>query len=234
MTTRYAILLRHGDYRQKPETPSALQPYGLTESGKQQALDAGRELARMAEDQGWRLSPEVFSSRQQRAWQTATLMCQSLSEASGLTLSVSEDEALAERGVGALANLTLAEIEQVLADDPRHAPPPGDWKSDSHYKLPVQGAESLMEAGERVAAFLREKLGEPDERHPGANARIFVGHGAALRHAAHHLGVLEFEEIRRLSMYHAKPVVLKFGADGTWSHHCGAWKQRRSLETAMD
>lgn len=234
MTTRYAILLRHGDYRQKPETPSALQPHGLTDAGKEQALEAGNALARLAEDEGWQIAPEVFSSRQQRAWQTAALMCQSFSEATGLPLAVSEHEALAERSVGALANLTVAEIEQVLADDPRHAPPPGDWKSDSHYRLPVQGAESLMEAGERVAAFLKEQIGRLDERQPGANAQIFVGHGAAIRHAAHHLGVLEFEEIRQLSMHHARPVVLKTGADGTWSHHCGAWKQRRISETAVD
>ncbi|PVB59819.1 histidine phosphatase family protein [Labrenzia sp. 011] len=234
MSERYAILLRHGDYRQKAKTPSALQPYGLTEAGKEQALDAGRELALMASDQGWRLAPEVFSSRQQRAWQTASLVCHSLSEASGLTFRTTEDEALAERSVGALANLTLAEIEQILEDDPRHAPPPADWKSDSHYTLPVQGAESLMEAGDRVAAFLKRRFGDLEDRHPGATAQIFVGHGAALRHAAHQLGVLAFGEIRQLSMHHARPVVLKAGADGTWSHHCGDWKQRHSLETAMD
>jgi len=233
MTARFAILLRHGDYHQKPDTPSALQPYGLTEKGKAQADEAGKDLVRLASDEGWQIAPHVFSSRQQRAWQTAALLCQALSDGAGQAFQVTEDDALCERSVGALANLTLAEIERVLADDPRYPPPPKDWKSDSHYRLPVQGAESLMEAGQRVAGFLTEKLAELDGR-SGANAQIFVGHGAAIRHAAHHLGVLSFDEIRHLSMHHATPVVLKRGGDGNWSHHCGAWKQRRVPETAMD
>ena len=233
MTDRYAILLRHGAYHQKPDTPSALQPFALTETGKAQARDAGRALASLVAEYGFRIAPDIFCSRQQRAWQTATLLGQSLAEVTGLEITITEDEALAERSVGAFANLTLAEIEQVLAEDPRHAAPPADWKANSHYRLPAQGAESLMEAGERVARFLRENLDALTGDGP-ADARVFVGHGAAFRHAAHHLGVLAFDDIRRLSMHHARPVVLKVGSDGVWSHVTGAWKERRAPETALD
>lgn len=233
MTARFAILVRHGAYHQKPGTPSALQPFPLTEAGKAQASEAGRELAALAETHGWTLAPNVISSRQQRAWQTATLLGQALSAATGIDCTVTEDEALAERSVGAFANLTIPEIEQVLADDPRHPLPPEDWKSNSHYKLPAQGAESLMEAGQRVAALLTRKL-DALAADPVANAQIFVGHGAAFRHAAHHLGVLAFDDIRKISMHHAKPVVLKFSPDAGWSHEAGAWKQRQVLEMAMD
>lgn len=233
MTERYAILVRHGAYHQKPGTPSAFQPFPLTEAGKAQARDAGRELAALAADHGWTLSPDVWCSRQQRAWQTATLLSQSLSDVTGTGYTVTEDEALAERSVGAFANLTIPEIEQVLADDPRYTAPPEDWKSNSHYKLPAQGAESLLEAGGRVAAFLKARL-EALAAAPAANAQIFVGHGAAFRHAAHHLGVLAFDDIRKVSMHHAKPVVLKCSPDAGWSHFAGAWKQRQLLETALD
>jgi len=233
MTVRFAILIRHGAYHQKPGTPSALQPFPLTESGKAQAIDVGREVADLASDRGWILAPDVFCSRQQRAWQTATLLGQSLSDVTGTGNAIIEDEALAERSVGAFANLTIPEIEQVLADDPRYALPPEDWKSNSHYKLPAQGAESLLEAGERVAAFLTARL-EALAGGSEANAQIFVGHGAAFRHAAHHLGVLAFDDIRKVSMHHAKPVVLKLGPDEGWSHETGAWKQRQLLETGLD
>ncbi|ASP34367.1 histidine phosphatase family protein [Labrenzia sp. VG12] len=233
MTDRFAILVRHGAYHQKPGTPSALQPFPLTDGGKAQALALGKELAGLAAEHGWQLSRTVYCSLQQRAWQTAQLLCQSLSEAINEDFSVLEQAALAERSVGAFANLTIPEIEQILMEDPRHQLPPEDWKSNSHYRLPAQGAESLLEAGERVAAFLKTSM-ERSEAKMSGTAQIFVGHGAAFRHAAHHLGVLAFDDIRRFSMHHAKPVILKFNAATGWTHHLGAWKQRHVLETATD
>ncbi|ERP86281.1 hypothetical protein Q669_14540 [Labrenzia sp. C1B10] len=233
MTDRFAILVRHGAYNQKPDTPSALQPYGLTDVGKVQAQELGAEIADIARQEGFRLAPEILCSRQLRAWQTAALLGQSLGEVLRSDFTITEDEALAERSVGALANLTLREIEQVIADDPRTASLPGDWKSNSHHRLPVQGAESLMEAGQRVAAFLDQKMTDLDDE-AGPGARIFVGHGASIRHAAHCLGVLTFDQIRQLSMHHARAVVLKLERDGTWVHHRGDWKLRQPLETATD
>lgn len=233
MTDRFALLVRHGAYHQKPDTPSALQPFPLSEAGVKQARDAGGAVAALAVASGLRLSPEVFCSRQQRAWQTATLLAQALSQTTGQDLHVSENEALAERSVGAFANMTITEIEQVLAEDPRLPLPPPDWKANSHYTLPVQGAESLMGAGRRVAAFLCDRI-EALGSTADANAQIYVGHGAAFRHAAHHLGVLAFDDIRALSMHHARPVVLKFSPETGWSHHAGAWKQRQVLQTAID
>jgi len=233
MTDRFAILLRHGAYHQKPGVPSALQPYGLTASGQDQARAAADEVTGLAEAEGWRVNPEIICSRQQRAWQTAATLAAELTVATGQSFQILEDEALAERSVGAFANLSAAEIEDILDRDPRYARPPQNWKSDSHFKLPAQGAESLIEAGARVAHCLRLHMERLPE-HAGPDTRIFVGHGASLRHAAHHLGVLGLEDIRRLSMHHARPVVLKCTQDGTWHHHIGSWKERQPLETALD
>ncbi|MGB5442463.1 MAG: hypothetical protein WBN57_07545, partial [Gammaproteobacteria bacterium] len=109
--------------------------------------------------------------------------------------------------------------------DPRFAAPPGDWKADSHYRLPLQGAESLLEAGARVAGHLSQSMaailpGEHDR------VKIFVGHGAAFRHAACHLGVLAIGQLRQLSMFHCQPVLLEYLADGKWIHVGGEWKVR--------
>ena len=52
MTDRFAILVRHGAYNQKPDTPSALQPYGLTDAGKVQAQELGAEIADIARQEG--------------------------------------------------------------------------------------------------------------------------------------------------------------------------------------
>lgn len=233
MSDRFAILLRHGAYHQKPGTPSALQPYGLTASGQEQARVAADAVTGLAEAEGWRIDPEIVSSRQQRAWQTAATLAAELSAATGVSFHVLEDEALAERSVGAFANLTIAEIGDILDQDPRYARPPQNWKSDSHYRLPAQGAESLLEAGARVARCLLSHM-DSLPASSGRDARIFVGHGASLRHAAHHLGVLGLEDMRGISMHHARPVVLKRTQDGTWHHHCGSWKERQPPETALD
>jgi 2,3-bisphosphoglycerate-dependent phosphoglycerate mutase len=139
--------------------------------------------------------------------------------------SVESYDALAERGVGCLANLTSAQIKAVLQQDPRFSDPPADWKADSHYRLPLQGAESLLEAGERVAGHLSQSMqalppGEDDR------VKIFVGHGAAFRHAACHLGVLALEQLRQLSMFHCQPVLIEYIPGGQWRHIGGEWKLR--------
>jgi 2,3-bisphosphoglycerate-dependent phosphoglycerate mutase len=55
---------------------------------------------------------------------------------------------------------------------------------------------------------------------------VFVGHGAAFRYAAFHLGALELDRVAALSMHHGRPVFLQSGADGRWRHVAGDWKLR--------
>jgi len=227
MTGRIAILLRHGDYHQRPGAPSAHQPFGLTDEGGKQAEAAGPAVVKMAEENGWRLHPVIHCSNLLRGWQTAEIIRRTTPEFSG----TEGYDALAERGLGSAANLTVAEIEAALAADPRYDAPPPDWKSNSHYRLPLQGAESLMDAGERVARHLDESLASLEE--PGT-AIVFVGHGAAFRHAAHHLGVLAFDDIAKLSMHHATPVALETVGNGPWRQAAGEWKVRQVGEEARD
>jgi len=173
----------------------------------------------------WVLIPAIDSSHMLRAWQTATIFADRLAELISLTPSIESYDALAERGVGCLANLTIAQIEAVLQQDPRFSDPPADWKADSQYRLPLQGAESLLQAGERVAAHLSQSMTAlaPGERD---RVKIFVGHGAAFRHAAYHLGVLALEQLRQLSMFHCQPVLIEYIPGGQWRHIGGEWKLR--------
>ncbi|MEP0233121.1 histidine phosphatase family protein [Roseibium sp.] len=233
MTRRLAILVRHGDYEQRPETPSALQPFPLTEKGKSQAHAAGVEIAALCKTGNWKLSPVISCSRQLRAWQTAETLAQSLKSELNLPAVVEESEGLAERSVGALANLTIEEIEAVIAADPRHKPLPYGWKSRSDYKLPFQGAESLQEAGQRVTDYLVSQMTLLQES-AATVAKIFVGHGASFRHAAHRLGVIEFDDIAQLSMHHARPIVLEANDKMSWRQVHGEWKNRYPDEPATD
>ncbi|MDI4638999.1 MULTISPECIES: histidine phosphatase family protein [Halomonadaceae] len=229
-----AALVRHGDYHQLPDTPSAHQPFPLTSDGREQATRAGGELRDMLDTFGCDLAPQIDSSNLLRAWQTASLIQSVLAEGRH-GVSVHGFDALAERGLGSAANLSAARIEAVIAEDPRFSCLPANWKSDSHFRLPLQGAESLMDAGERVASHLTAQIqallrhGEGHrEGHGEADVlKIFVGHGAAFRHAAHHLGVLAFDDIARLSMHHGRPVLLEYRQEQGWRHIAGEWKVRR-------
>ena len=219
-----AALLRHGEYRQLPDTPSALQPFPLTDEGRQQARHAAGALMQMALDMGCRIDSELHSSRLLRGCETASI----LGEALKGDFAIQGFDALAERSVGSAANLTVSQIEAVVREDPRFEELPPDWKSSSHFCLPLQGAESLVEAGQRVAQHLVETMRQLACDVQQDTLKVFVGHGAAMRHAAWHLGVLELADVARLSMFHAQPVCLEY-SDAGWKHVGGDWKVRDAM-----
>lgn len=223
----WIVLLRHGAYQQRKGAPSARQPFALTSDGLAQAEAGAVELGHMMAEHGLRPDPVIYSSRQLRAWQTADRILAHLRHEGHALEGITQTSALAERGLGSAANLTVSEIEAVLDGDPRYGPPPEGWKSDSDYRLPLEGAESLMEAGQRVADHLLRTL------RPG-HLSIHVGHGASFRHACHLLGVIEKEKIAALSVFHARPLLLCHEGHGKWQHLAGAWKVRAAGEAPID
>lgn len=221
-----AALIRHGDYRQRPNTPSAHQPFPLTAEGESQARQAGVVLRNTLGANNWRISPSVDSSQLLRAWQTAQIITESLIDRFPSPPTVTGFDALAERSLGSAANLTIGEIEAVVREDPRFADLPVDWKSNSGFRLPLQGAESLLEAGERVLGHIELQMKMLSASGESDTLKLFIGHGAAFRHAAYHMGVLSYEQIARLSMYHAQPVFIEYLLRGKWQHISGDWKVR--------
>lgn len=220
-----AAIIRHGEYHQLPDTPSAHQPFPLAAAGREQAREAAHSIRTVIDETGWALHPVVDCSQLLRAWETATIIVESLGDCFSTAPRLNACEALAERGLGSGNNLSISVIESVIRDDPRFADLPPDWKSNSRFRLPLQGAESLMDAGERVAAHLERQMKELADAAGPDTLKLFIGHGAAFRHAAFQLGVLEFAQIARLSMFHAAPVFLEY-QDGRWEHVLGDWKVR--------
>lgn len=220
MTSSVIAILRHADYEQPANVPSAWLPYPLTEVGASQAREAVPAITAFAETGGLTICPVIDSSRMLRAWQTARIL------ATGLGLAtIDEFDDLAERSVGAAANLTTIEIEQLLAVDPRYSGAPQGWKSSTDYRLPFQGAESLNEAGLRVAGHVDSCM----KGLPSASLKIIVGHGASIRHAAMHLGILARDQVGAVSMFHARPVFLR-KTGHKWEKVGGDWKSRTSNE----
>ena len=233
MGRRIAALIRHGDYHQMSGAPSAHQPYTLNANGQIHAVEAAGIISEVQQRNGWSLTPQIDCSQILRAWQTARIMADNVTARASAELQLESFEELAERCFGSAANLTARKIEKVIHDDPRYAELPENWKSNSEYRLPLQGAESLLEAGERVAGHLVLRISELPAS--GVDSlKLFVGHGAAFRHAAFHLGVLKYDEIARLSMYHGRPVYLEYFDDGSWSHTAGVWKIRASNSEFRD
>jgi 2,3-bisphosphoglycerate-dependent phosphoglycerate mutase len=229
-----AALIRHGDYQQMANTPSALQPWPLTANGVRQAESVARELVVLCGQYNCTLASRIDSSRLLRAWQTADIISRQLYRDRQVDLRIDSFDELAERSVGSVANLSIEQIEAVLEQDPRYRAPPADWKADSYYQLPFPGAESLLQAGQRVAAHLHSQMHKLQHTATVDTIKLFVGHGAAFRHAAWQLGVLAFDDIAKLSMYHARPVLLEYQADGGWRHLAGDWKQRKASEEHRD
>ena len=228
MSRTIAALIRHGEYLQQADTPSAHQPYALTTQGKATVLEQADSFAGLLEPQGWSVAARVDSSKMLRAWQTAMIFVDRLYQHAMPSSLIDSYDALAERGVGSVANLSVQQIEKIIIEDPRYQEPPLNWKSDSHYCLPFQGAESLLQAGVRVAEHLELQMNKIRAESEVDSVKLFVGHGAAFRHAAYHLGILEFEQLAQLSMHHAQPVLLEYGEHGSWRHISGDWKVRAS------
>ncbi|HIJ26497.1 MAG TPA: hypothetical protein HPP65_14040 [Gammaproteobacteria bacterium] len=233
MGRRIAAIIRHGDYQQIADSPSALQPYPLNVKGEQQAATAATTIEQLLLENQWQLVPTIDSSQQLRGWQSAHIILTALSANGQQNLQIESFDALAERSTGAAANLTTAQIRTVIENDPRYPELPQGWKSDSRFRLPLQGAESLLEAGLRVARHLSQRLStlpiqEQEQEQEQDQLKLFVGHGAAFRHAAYHLGVLKFSQIAKLSMYHCTPILLEQQSDDCWRQIGGEWKIRNA------
>lgn len=215
-------LIRHGAYEQLKQVPSALQPFPLTKSGIEEVRQQAKQFAHWLIETEQRLDPIVDTSTLLRAYQTGEIYIEELRNLFLAEPRIESHFSLCERSVGAVANLTIEEIERVLALDPRFDVPPENWKSDSFYCLPFDGAESLNQAGERVAKHIktwREQAGE--------GLKLFIGHGAAIRHGASLLGAIQFNDIKKLSMFYGHPVVLEFAEEASPRHLYGDWKLRQ-------
>lgn len=234
MSRVIAALVRHGEYQQPPGVPSAHLPHPLTELGKRQARGAATAILEQAKVEAWHVHEVVDSSTLLRAWQTAEGLAAEFGAFTGRTMTVESFDALAERSVGAAANLTKEEIEAAVAADPRLDPLPAGWRQDVVRRLPFLGAESLLEAGVRVATHLESRCRALADHAEEDTLKVFVGHGGSFRMAAVSLGVLDVDRATARSMNHAQPVYLERMDTNHWRHVAGAWKMRRSAVSSDD
>lgn len=235
MARLFAAFIRHAEYFQLADTPSAHQPFSLTENGIAQATKSVDPLFQFSTNNDLKIFHIADSSHLLRAWQTTHIINEQLVLEGADQLTIECFDALAERGLGSCAaNLTINQIESLMCQDPRFTMPPPNWKSNSRYRLPFPGAESLLDAGKRVAGHVAQRMEALRHICSADTLKLFVGHGAAFRHAAYHLGILSYDEIAKLSMFHTQPIYLEYLGRNHWRHSAGEWKIRAHQEQAMD
>lgn len=230
----YVALVRHGEFARPDGMPSGHLPHPLTARGREQASKGAQRVLDLAAKLGASLDDVIECSTLPRAWETASLLRRELEALSDRPHRLRDDEALLERSMGSAANLTLDEIEATVRADPRgHALPdlpalPDGWRRAPHFRLPLPGAESHMEAGFRVARRLLDAASELRARASDGDARlrVVVGHGGSLRHASVHLGAVPLDRVALISMDYVAPVVLEAPPAGPWKHVLGEWKPR--------
>lgn len=223
---RVAALVRHGHFDRPEGVASAHLPLPLSERGRRQARAAADTILADCERLGLALDARIEASQLLRSWETARLIADGLRERSGRDFEIEERLELIERGLGSCANLPLIEIERVLAQDPRLEPLPAGWRRIPDFRLPVPGAESLLEAGARTARRIEASVDELSEGEESVPVRVFVGHSGCLRHAAVQLGVLDVAFVSRSTMEHTQVVYLERGPEGRWRRLAGEWEER--------
>lgn len=223
------IFLRHAEYQQPQNVPSALLPHPLTAKGKEQTIAGAQKLIEFFKKNQNEIPPSIECSSALRAYETAKIISSEFANHFGIAPTIIQTDELTERRLGPMANLTVKEIEAIIKKDDRYNNPPQGWKSSRNYKLPYIGCESLLEAGRRVANYITT---QPQFSFNSSNKnfyRIIVGHGASFRHAASELTILQEEDIPKLSMFYAEPLFFQ-NKDKNWEHIGGNWKIRSNNE----
>lgn len=230
MKSVYFAFIRHGHYHQPKDVPSALLPHPLTEAGRQQSIEGAQAIIQFLNDKRLKVNSTLYTSTLLRAYETGQIFQEQLAEhGSAVTIQSSDD--LCERSVGAMANLTVEQIEAIIDKDPRFENPPTGWKSSTSYRLPYVGAESLDMAGKRVYQFINNVLSHSLT----GTLTLFIGHGASIRHAARHFGHWDEATIAQHSMYYARPVIFKYSpTEQSIELVAGNWKVRAKKEELND
>jgi 2,3-bisphosphoglycerate-dependent phosphoglycerate mutase len=228
---RVAGLVRHGHFDRPENTASAHRLLPLSDLGRDQARNAADPILSFCVEHALELDPIIEASQLLRAWQTAEVLRATLSERTGRPFRVEERDEIIERGLGSCANLRFDEIEAVLASDPRLGPLPDGWRRIPEFRLPVQGAESLMQAGARTAMRIATSIESIPDEDPRDLLRLFVAHSGCLRHAAVSLGALEMRAVSGLSMDFGQTVLIEKMPDGSWVQVAGQWKKHLPTTT---
>lgn len=194
----------------------------LTQAGRQEAIAAGRALARRG--QGF---AEAYSSRLTRAMETTRLL---LAQIGDSALPIQQDWRLNERHYGALQGLDKAAVArkvgeaqvwrwrrsyleqppQLAIDDPRHRAQLLRWTDLPPEQIP--NGESLAQTRARVLGFWNEVIAPRLQE--GIDILI-SSHGNTLRALLMALDRMSVAQVESLEIPTGVPILYQFDLDGT-------------------
>jgi 2,3-bisphosphoglycerate-dependent phosphoglycerate mutase len=225
---RVATFIRHGHFDRPDGVASAHSLFPLSAVGRDQARNAVDPILDCCEELGLEIDLRIEASQLLRAWETANLIAEGLHTRTGKRFHVLARDELIERGLGSCANLSFDAIRDFLAEDRRLGPLPEGWRRMPEFRLPVQGAESLMQAGARAAARVATSLDSIPAEDSRDLMRLFVSHSGCLRHATVQLGALDVRVVPGLSMDFAQSVFIEKLPNGDWVQVAGQFKKQLS------
>ncbi|WP_111979216.1 histidine phosphatase family protein [Algibacillus agarilyticus] len=223
MAAIYALFICHTESDLLPNAPEGQQPFSLTHNGVRSAKQLVKKVDSLSEQLNCRIAHYIDSSQTLAAWQTADAIAEILSLNHGHEYKTDAFDALSNASLGALANLSFDDIEDVVRHDPRFPALPDDWRINGCYRLPVQGAESPMDAGKRLIKHVHQRLTALAETAEQATIKIFVSHDKVLRHAMCELGLLKQPDIHNVKFLPGNLLVTPFEAGCCGAIIEGGW-----------
>jgi len=165
----------------------------LSEKGKEEAFKAGEVLKDIRFE-------VAYTSALTRAQETLRIILETV----GLLIPIVKDQALNERHYGALQGLNKDRARAKWGADIVHL-----WRRS--YDIPPPEGESLKDTANRTIPFLERSI--MGDIYDGRDVLV-VAHGNSLRSIVMYLEKLTPEEIVKVEIPTATPIVYDLGKDG--------------------
>ena len=230
MARLIAVFMRHAALKQPAGVPGTNLPFPLTAAGEGQASKAAARLHALADKMACKIDDDIECSPNQGAWQTAAILAEDLEETTFRGYRAVERAELAGRSLGAAGNLKTAQLDSLVAEDPRFTKAPKNWLTNTDYRPPFAGAETLGAAGERVGGYLRRRVEEMWPHLTGDTLKVFVGDSSALIHGAAYLGALPPKRAPQLSLAPATWALIEFRASGRCTLLSADWRKPQKAD----
>jgi len=230
MSRLIAVFMRHAALKQPAGVPGTNLPFPLTAAGESQASKAAARLHALADKMDCKIDDDIECSPNQGAWQTAAILAEDLEETTFRGYRAVERAELAGRSLGSAGNLKTAQLDALIAEDPRFTKPPKNWLTQTNYRSPFAGAETLGAAGERVGDYVRRRVEEMWPHLTGDTLKLFIGDSSALIHAAAHLGAIPDKRAPQLSLANASWALIEFRASGRCTLLSADWRKPQKTD----
>lgn len=218
MSVSSLVLVRHGQSEwNKKNLFTGWIDIGLSEKGKEEAIQAGLELKKRK-----MIFDCVFSSALKRAIHTMELMLEQMDLKTIPTIRAWQ---LNERHYGALQGQNRQDVINKYGSEQVHkwrrdfktAPPPleqnQDFKKTQFYKEleQIPNGESLRDTQKRVLSFWKQKIFPQIQN---SKSVLIVAHGNSLRALIKYLENISDEQISSVEIKTGKPLIYKMDKTG--------------------